>query len=195
MRKLLVVGALGLLALLALLLHETRAQVDAAPAPRSNPAAHEPAPAVQPVAQFAHVAAPAATGEGSDKVNVNSDDFFDRFVERQPKAVSRAAMTCYRGGLHRRTMDQWITISFVGHVKNGEVTYSDVRAKKSTLDDNELETCMLAAVAKVHWHDDSLPDVDSYGDETTLNPERGGKKYLHDSTDDDAPAAPADTPR
>jgi hypothetical protein len=92
-------------------------------------------------------------------------------------------------------MDQWITISFVGHIKNGEVTFSNVRAKESRLDDKELEDCMLAAVTKAHWHDDSLPDVEQYPDETTLNPERGGKKYLHDSRDDNATPAPPDTPR
>jgi hypothetical protein len=191
MRKLLVVSALGVLALLALLLHEIRAPVDAAPAARSpapSAVASPPAPIARAPAKIEPVAAP----EGDDKVNPNSDDFFDRFVERQPKVASRAAMSCYRGG---RTMNQWIRFSFVGHIKNGEVTFSDVKTKESRLDDKQLEDCMLAAVANTHWHDDTLPDVDRYEDETTLNPERGGKKYLHDSRNDDATPAPADTPR
>jgi hypothetical protein len=191
MRKLLVVGALAVVALLVLVLYEIHAQVNAAPVaalPTSATVASRAAPiAHAPVAK-------AATAPDGDKVNANSDEFFDRFVERQPKVASRAAMTCYRRDTHRRTMDQWLRFSFVGHIKNGEVTFSDVKAKESRLDDKELEDCMLAAVAKAHWHDDSLPDVDHYEDEATLNPERGGKKYMHDN-DDDATPAPSDTPR
>jgi len=193
MRKLLVVGALAVLALLLLTLHELRAPV-AAPAPTTPPvSAAAPSPAA-PARSLGQPAVAATTGSDG-KVNPNSDDFFDRFIERQPRVTSRAAMSCYRGGLHRRTMDQWIRYSFVGHIKNGEVTFSDVKVKESRLDDKELESCMLAAVAAAHWHDDSLPDVDRYEDEATLNPERGGQKYLHDSKDDDATPAPDDTPR
>jgi hypothetical protein len=192
MRKLLVVGALAVIALLVLVLYEIHAQVDAAPV-AASPASASASAASRP-APIAPVAKVATTPDGDNRVNANSDDFLDRFVDRQPKVASRAAMTCYRGGSHRRTMDQWIRFSFVGHIKNGEVTFSDVKTKESRLDDKELEDCMLAAVAKAHWHDDSLPDVDHYDDETTLNPERGGKKYLHDN-DDDATPAPTNTPR
>jgi hypothetical protein len=192
MRKLLVTGALAVVALLVFVLYEIHAQVNAAPVvtpPAAASVASRPAPiAHAPVAKV--VTAP----DVDNKVNANSDEFFDRFVERQPKVASRAAMTCYRRDTHRRTMDQWIRFSFVGHIKNGEVTFSDVKAKESRLDDKELEDCMLAAVTKAHWHDDSLPDVDHYDDEATLNPERGGKKYMHDN-DDDATPAPSDTPR
>jgi hypothetical protein len=193
-RKLLGVGALAVLALLLVVLYEIHARVDASPVV-SAPAA--------PTSSSVHqttVAPPlkakqlATVPDGDAKVNVNSDEFFDRFVERQPRMASSAAMSCYRGGSHRRTMDQWIRFSFVGHIKNGEITFSDVKTKESRLDDKELEDCMLAAVAAAHWHDDTLPDVDRYDDETTLNPERGGKKYLH-ANDDDATPAPTDTPR
>jgi hypothetical protein len=192
MRKLLVAGALAVIALLVLVLYEIHAQVNAAPvatSPAPAAVASRPAPITH-----APVAKVATAPDGDNKVNANSDEFFDRFVERQPKVASRAAMTCYRRDTHRRTMDQWIRFSFVAHIKNGEVTFSDVKAKESRLDDKELEDCMLAAVAKAHWHDDSLPDVDHYDDEATLNPERGGKKYMHDN-DDDATPAPTDTPR
>jgi hypothetical protein len=191
MRKLLAVSALVIIVLLGVLLHEIRAPVDAAPTARPRtPAAPPSQPA--PVARAPVHLAPVAAPDGDDKVNANSDEFFDRFVERQPKVASRAAMSCYRGG---RTMNQWIRFSFVAHIKNGEVTFSDVKTKESRLDDKALEDCMLAAVATTHWHDDTLPDVDRYEDETTLNPERGGKKYLHDSRNDDATPAPAGTPR
>jgi hypothetical protein len=191
-QKLLVTGALAVIALLVFVLYEIHAQVNAAPV-ATTPAAASVASRPAPIAR-APVAKVATTADGDNKVNANSDEFFDRFVERQPKVASRAAMTCYRRDTHRRTMDQWIRFSFVGHIKNGEVTFSNVKAKESRLGDQELEDCMLAAVAKAHWHDDSLPDVDHYDDEATLNPERGGKKYMHDN-DDDATPAPSDTPR
>lgn len=194
MRKLLAVGAFAVIALLVFMLHEIRSQVDAAPiAPAPTPApviAPPPPQARTPI----KVAAPVPESGSDDKVNPNSDEFLDRFIDRQPRMASQAAMSCYHGGLHRRTMDQWIRFSFVGHIKHGEVTFSDVKTQESRLDDKELEDCMLAAVANAHWHDDSLPDTDSYPDQTTLNPERGGKKYLH-AADDDAPEAPANTPR
>jgi hypothetical protein len=190
MPKLLVAGALAVIVLLGFVLYEIHAQAPAVAviaSPVAGSVASRPAPITHAVAKVV------ATPDGDNRVNANSDEFFDRFVERQPKVASRAAMTCYRGGVHRRTMDQWIRFSFVGHIKNGEVTFSDVKTKESRLDDKELEDCMLAAVATTHWHDDSLPDVDHYEDETTLNPERGGKKYLHDN-DDDATPAPTNTP-
>jgi len=193
MRKLLVVGAVAVIVLLVVVFYGIHAEVAAAPVART-PA---PAPVASRAAPITHApveVAKVTTVDGDGKVNANSDEFFDRFVERQPKVASRAAMSCYRGATHRRTMDQWIRFSFVGHIKNGEVTFSDVKAKESRLDDKELEDCMLAAVAKAHWHDDSLPDVDHYDDETTLNPERGGKKYMHEN-DDDATPAPTNTPR
>ncbi|HEX4456049.1 MAG TPA: hypothetical protein VH143_34550 [Kofleriaceae bacterium] len=193
MRKLLVVGALAIIALLVFMLHEIRSQVDAAPIappPSPVPTIAPPPPARPPI----KIAAPAPEPGSDAKVNANSDEFLDRFIDRQPRMASRAAMSCYHGGLHRRTMNQWIRFSFVGHIRNGEVTFSDVKTQESRLDDKELEDCMLAAVANAHWHDDSLPDTESYPDQTTLNPERGGKKYLHDS-DDDATPAPPDTPR
>ena len=183
MQKLLVAGGLGVVVVLVLLWHETRARYEppptaarAAPAPIEGTAlvANVPAPVAPAVATVVPAAA-AAPDDG--KLSPNSDEFFDRFIERQPKVVSREAMSCYRG--HHLGMDQWLRFSFVGHVKHGEVTFSDVQTKESRLDDPALESCMLRAVADAHFHDDSLPDVDSYPDETTLNPERGGKKYLH----------------
>jgi hypothetical protein len=194
MKRLLAIGAVAVFAMLLFLLHALHAPVDAAPAATAStaPAPMKTAVAIAPTSVLS-TPPPAPAAEDDGKVNVNSDDFFDRYVERQPKVVSRAAMSCYRGGLDRRTMDQYITIAFVGHIKDGEATFTDVKAKDSHLDDKTLEDCMIASVAQAHFHDDSLPDVAEYADTTTLTPERGGKKYMRH--DDDGPAAPADTPR
>jgi hypothetical protein len=194
MRKLLLVGTIGLIAVLVLLWREMHAPVDAAPAPQqiATAAAAAPTQAAQAAQALAKVAE-AAKVSSDGKVNPNSDDFFYNFVEKGPKVASRAAMSCYAGGLHRRAHDQWITFSFVEHIKDGEVTINKVTVDNSTLNDKELEDCMVAAVGKAHWHDDSLPDTDKYEDSATLNPERGGKKYM--PSDHEGPLAPPDTPR
>jgi hypothetical protein len=200
MKKLLVIGALALVALLVLIwreLHETIevpiVAAHAKPAPVDKPGPIEPVPTpdvAPPPPADALVVPPAVGSDG--KVNPNSDQFFDRFVEHQPKVVSRAAMTCYR--THSLGMDQWIRFSYVGHIRNGEVTFSDVRTKESRLNDAALESCMLNEIGRAHFHDDTLPDVEAYPDEAVLNPERGGKKYQH-GNDDDSPMAPPGTPR
>src|ERR1700734_3784513 len=98
MRKLLVVGALAVIALLVLMLHEIRAQVDAAPvaAKPSPPPIVAPAPA--PVQPPVKLVAPAPQPVDDGKVNPNSDEFLDRFIDKQPRMASRAAMSCYHGG-------------------------------------------------------------------------------------------------
>jgi hypothetical protein len=195
MRKLLVVGAVAIIALLVLMWHEMHGQVDAAPAvaPRAaNPTPSAPTAQTQ-AAQALAKAAEAAATPPDGKVSVNSDDFFNHFIERGPRVVSREAMSCYHGGLNRRGADDSLTISFVESIKDGEVTVIEAKAEKSRLGDKALEDCMLAAVRKAHWHDDSLPDVDRYEDSTTLTPERGGKKYIQ--SDHEGPLAPPNTPR
>ena len=196
MRKLLALGALGVIALIVLIWHEMHASVDAAPveAPQQQPAA-APAPVATQTTQAARALAQVAqatraTPDG--KVNPNSDDFFYSFVEKGPKVASRAAMSCYAGGLHRKAQNQWITFSFVETIKNGEVTINKVTVDSTNFNDKELEDCMIAAVGKAHWHDDSLPDTDKYEDSVTLNPERAGKKYL--PSDHEGPLAPPNTP-
>lgn len=187
MKKTLLIGTFGLFAMLVVLWIETRADSDepARPAPTARAAripqqptrvegeAPRRAAAAKPAEPVAALA-PSADG----KVNPNSDEFFDRYVERQPKMVSRAMMSCYAGH-EKLSMDAWIKVTYVGHIKDGEMTFTNVVAKESRLGDPALEACMLEAVRKAHYHDDSLPDTESYPDQVVLNPERGGKKYMH----------------
>ena len=192
MKKLLVIGALGLIALLVVIWWQLHATVEAAPAV----AARAPQVATRmmalPVVPRAVAPAVAPAPPAPGKLDPGSDEFFNMFTERVPVFTSKAAMSCYHRGLRRRTMDQSITLTFVDHIKDGEVTVSDVKVKRSTLGDMQLEACMIDAVAHTHWHDDTLPDV-TQDDEVAITPERGGKKYMDD--DYVGPEAPPNTPR
>ena len=196
--KWLAVGTAGLLVLLAVLWYEMQeTPAVAAPAVAAAAAPEPQAAARAPTKAYRAIAAIAAAEEQkqSGKVDPASDQFFYRFTEQVPAVVSSAMMQkCYHGGLHRRSRDQLITLDFIDHIKNGEVTVSDVKVKESSLDDPEMEACMVDAVAHSHWHDDSLPDIQQQ-DEVTLTPERGGKKYMKEDIDYVGPAAPPNTPR
>jgi hypothetical protein len=194
--KLLSIGALGVVALLILLWYQMQAgpataapnpgKPAAAPAARAAPA---PSPALQAIA-----AVPSSQEESKDgKVAVASDEFMRRFTDSAPRRVSGPAMrACYHGGLSRKGHDQLITVDFKETIKDGEITMSNVHAKESTLNDPEMESCMLNAIAHVHWHDDALPDY-SQDDEVTITPERVNKKY--NPRDYLGPEAPPNTPR
>ncbi|MDB4957784.1 MAG: hypothetical protein JWO36_5353 [Myxococcales bacterium] len=156
-------------------------------------ATHDVAPAQASTKVVPIAAAVAMTAQTAGKIDPASDAFFNQFTDKVPSIVTgNAIRKCYQGGLHRRDRDQFLTLEFVDHIKNGEVTVSDVKIKKSELNDPTLEACMIAAVAASHWHDDSLPDI-SQADEVTINPERIVKKYVDDSYEG-APAPP-NTPR
>ena len=193
MGKWLAAGGVVLLALVLLLWYQMQATgAVAAPSPKPAPAAIEPT-AAHP-APLAHaVAAVTAANAQAGKIDVASDAFFNQFTDKLPSIVTgNAIRKCYKGGLSRRDRDQFVTLEFIDHIKHGEVTISDVRIKKSELNDPALESCMIAAVGASHWHDDSLPDA-SQPDEVTINPERIVKKYVDDSYEG-APA-PDNTPR
>jgi hypothetical protein len=197
--KWLAVGALGLVVLVALLLHEMNAPaatvvVKAAP----PPVAVTPPPAPSPAAKaLAKVAAATAPEPKSDRIDPGSDEFIRQFTDVVPVVISRKMMReCYKGGLHTRDRDQSITINFVEHIQHGDVTFDHVQVDKSqsNLGDDELQACFLAQFSKVHWHNDRFPDY--YGpDQITLNPERGGKKYLDEELNYVGAEAPPNTPR
>ena len=196
MRKWLALAAIAVVALVIALMRElSETDATAAPAPQIAAVA-APVPAVTvppPVARAVEKAV--ASEQKPKKIDMASDEFQNRLLEQVPAVVGSAAMRCYHGGLHRRSRDQLITIEFKEKVTNGEVTMSDVHAKESSLDDPELERCMLDKVAKAHWHDDELPDTPPIDDEVTITPERGGKKYTDENRNYVGAAAPANTPR
>src|SRR5690348_5068460 len=103
--KWIAVGALGLVVLIALLLHEkiapaATAVAKAAPAPVAAPPAPAPTPAAKALAKVAAATAPAPQ---SDRIDPGTDEFIRHFTVVVPVVISRKMMrTCYKGGLDRR---------------------------------------------------------------------------------------------
>jgi hypothetical protein len=117
------------------------------------------------------------------KLDPASDTFYMRFDRRKGNEASAAAMrNCYGGGLARQERDAYINIEFDVKVKNGEVTYSNVKALETTITDKALQACMVKQVALAHFHDDELPDR-SETDRVTITPERVYHKYMNSHDD------------
>ncbi len=193
MRKLLVVGGAGLIALLVYLWSQLNTTSAATPPPPKAQVAERTRTAQQ---SFEHAAAKIAAieaAEQSGKYSPASDAFFQNFTEKTPNVVSGQAMrTCYHGGLSRQDRDASITFDYTSRIKDGEVTFTNVKVTKSTLTDKSLEACFAREVAAAHWHDDKLPDY-VMEDSVTMTPERIIKKYVPD--DYEGPEAPPNTPR
>jgi hypothetical protein len=186
MRKWLAVGTVALLALAVFLLFEIRSP-DAAPAPHKkltndNDGLAVPTAMTAPIKPA--VETPSAPAD-PNKVDVKSDRFAYLVEERAPNQVGRAAMKCYhpKNEASREHRHNKVVLGYKIRIKDGEVTFTDVKALESTLADKSLEACMLAEIAKTHWHNDKLPDYVE-DDQTTLRPEDGGRKY-RDIVDDD----------
>lgn len=199
--KWLAVGALGLVVLVALLLYqmhapEATAAVKTAAPPPAAEAAPETARAAATAKALAKVAAEVQPEQPSGKLSAASDEFDRVFSDAVPHVVMRAMMrNCYKGGLHTRDRNEALTVDFKEHIRHGDVTFTDVTVNQaqSNLDDDELQACFLAQFKTVKWHDDRLPDYDA-PDEFTINPERGGKKFLDEEINYVGADAPPNTP-
>ncbi len=108
------------------------------------------------------------------KLDPAGQEFFLRFDEMIAPRLTKEAASCYRGGKNR---DQKVKFSFVKHVKDGRVTITDVKMVTSTMNDPDLERCMLEKVANFNnWVDPEFPDVDGLEDEVLIRV-RALKKY------------------
>ncbi|MGE0871697.1 MAG: hypothetical protein AB7P03_24270 [Kofleriaceae bacterium] len=144
----------------------------AAAAPSVSAAADTPQPAV-----------------ATQKIAVESDDFFYKFQEMVPVRLSRQAATCYEGIAQRLHRNQKIVLGFKVSIKDGNVTMKDVTIKNNTLNNPGLENCFIQQVQRATWHDDALPDWEAE-DELVIRPERGLKKYMRENIEyvgDEAP--------
>ena len=196
MRKLLVVGGVALIGALVWLWLQLNATV-AAPAAAGTKAevAERTRAADRSFERAVTKVAAAQAAERSDKYSPASDAFFNNFVEQTPAAVTGPAMrTCYHGGLSRQDRDASITVDFTSRIKDGEVTFTNVKATKSTITDKALEACLLREIGAAHWHDDKLPDY-AMEDSVTITPERIAKKYPSGPDTYEGPLAPDNTPR
>ena len=179
MKKLLAIGSVGLLVLLALIWYQLHDPAEAAPAPVATV---QTAPVISPRAQDhglgQRAAKVAAASDKPQKVDPASDAFFYAFDDRAPRAPQVKAATCYTGGIHRVHRNAKLKLFADIVVKDGEVTYQNVKiSPESTISDKTLVDCMVREVGATHWHDDTLPDYTLPADEILIRPERGMKKY------------------
>ena len=182
MAKWLFAGGALVVALLILLLLQMQPSTPA-------PVTHKPAPPPTQVAMLdkpvpaAPAAEPAPEPEvPPGKLDPRSDEFFYKFDELMPKALTRNAAKCYEGRHGQLHRNQKLSLRFKTKIVNGEVSIHDVKIKESTLGDSALETCFIQEVQRSAWKDDELPDWEQ-DDELVLRPERGMKKYWKDNID------------
>ncbi len=188
MAKWLVGAGIAILVMLVLLWRQlddssaTAAPPPAKPVVTAAPPPTEPPPvAVVPV-----VAAPVAepVPEPTQKIDVQSDEFFYKFQEVVPAVLSRNAVKCYEGVTKRLHRNQNVVFKFKVKIKDGVVTIKDIAVERSTLGDGNsaLETCFLQEIARSTWTDAALPDWEA-DDQLTISPERGLKKYTRENMD------------
>jgi hypothetical protein len=191
MAKWLAAGGIALIAILVLLWLQmrpgdpppvARKAAPAAPAEVAMAAA-KPAAVKPAAAAVADPDEPAEPAPGKPaKLDPKSDEFFYKFDEVVPKALTRNAAVCYEGRHGQLHRNQKLSLRFKTRIVNGEVTVHDVTIKESTLSDPALETCFIQAVQRSSWKDDSLPDWEQ-DDELVIRPERGMKKFWKDNVD------------
>lgn len=186
MKKLLAIGTVALLGLLALIWYQLHEPAEAAPAPAAK--VEQVAQPVAPRAQdqgLAKVAQQVADVTGKPtKVDPASDAFFYAFDDRAPREPQVNAATCYTGGMNRVHRNAKLKLFADIVVKDGEVTYQNVKVSpETTITDKTLIDCMVKEVGLTHWHDDTLPDYTLPADEILIRPERGMKKYTQEDRD------------
>jgi hypothetical protein len=181
MRKLLATGTVVVLAMLALIWYQLNrpAEAVAAPPPKAEPLAVEPARAQG--SGLAQAAARVAEATGKpQKVDPASDAFFYKFDDLQPSMLTRNAASCYTGGLARVHRNAKVKLSFKDKIVNGDVFVTDVAIVESTIADKALVDCFVKEVTNTKWHDDTLPDW-TQDDELIIRPERGMKKFTKEN--------------
>jgi len=174
--KKLAVAAAAVLALLAVLLLQTRAPAAEAVSVPAWKATSAATTSEQRIAELRRIRAASAATVPAGKLDPRSDAFFYRFDEAVPPALTAAAAKCYTGGLQRVHRNAKVKLGYQITIENGVLAIADVRVLESTVNNEALEACFVAAVAKVSWRDDALPDWAQH-DELVIRPERGMKKF------------------
>jgi hypothetical protein len=182
MKKLLALGAVGVIALLGLIWYQLHAPAEAAPAPAPKVEAAPAAPTARAQGTgLQQAAAKVAEETGKpEKVDPASDAFFYKFDDLQPHLLDKAAATCYSGGINRVGRNAKLKLAFKDKIVNGDVMVADVRIVEDTIHNKELTDCFVREVQNTKWHDDTLPDW-TQDDELVIRPERGMKKYTKEN--------------
>lgn len=84
-----------------------------------------------------------------------SEEFSAQIDVGIPDRFRASLARCDRKGFDP---DAKISLTYMLHIANGEVSASNVQIDKSDLGDRELETCMVQAVQEARWEAKDLPD-------------------------------------
>ncbi len=161
MGKWLAAGSLALIAVLVLLWYQIHAPADAAPAtaaPVAQGSAAAPAPTAAREGAQKALAQVAQAEAGSDKMTLDSDEFFNTFQDVVVQIATKNAMTCYTGGLRSLDHDPMVRFNVKETIHEGVVSISDVKVAESTINDPELIACFQKEIEKTHWKNDRFPE-------------------------------------
>ena len=161
MAKWLAAGFVALIALVVLLWLQIHAPAEAAPvvaAPAPAPAAAPVAPPTEQAKLGSALAKVAAAEDKPKKYETDSDAFFFAYQDVVTQVASRNAMSCYHGGIKSLQRHAKVKFSVKDVIKDGEVTFANVKVAETDINDPELIACMAKEIEKTHWHDDHLPD-------------------------------------
>ncbi len=193
-RKWLAIGAIALVAVLAVLWHQLQAPSEtpvAAPVAKKSAAPVLVASAAPIPVEAAPEAAPVDPGK-PQKLDPQSDEFFYKHDEVVIPNVMKQAVKCWEGldatkrqKFHR---NQSMVINFKQKIVNGTVTMYDAKIDHSSWNDPALESCFFNAVLATSWHDDTLPDWDQE-DQIKISA-RTLKKYTQENINYVGPEAP-----
>ncbi len=167
MKKLLIAGALAIVALLVLIWYQLHTPVEiaaAAPAPAA-PAAAPAALAPAPSGLQKAVAKVAAAETKSDKMETDSDEFFFTFQDVVTQVITRNAVSkCYEGGIHSVDRHAKVKFTFRETIKDGKMAVADVKMVESTINDAPMIACFQREIEKsvmenARWPDYDQPDM------------------------------------
>ncbi len=166
MKKLLIAGALAIVALLVLIWYQLHAPVEVAAA---APVAAAPAPAAAPAAAPSGlqkaVAKVAQVEAKPDKMESDSDEFFYTFQDVVTQVVTRNAVSkCYQGGIHSVDRHAKVKFTFKETIKNGKMAVTDVKMVESTINDPPMIACFQheiesSVMENARWPDYEQPDM------------------------------------
>lgn len=166
MKKLLIAGALAIVALLVLIWYQLHAPVEiAAAAPVAAAPAPAQAPAPAPSGLQKAVAKVATAETKSDKMESDSDEFFFTFQDVVTQVITRNAVSkCYEGGIHSVDRHAKVKFTFKETIKDGKMAVSDVKMVESTINDPPMIACFQREIEKsvmdnARWPDYEQPDM------------------------------------
>ena len=178
MKKLLAIGAVALLALVALLWYQMHEPVDvaaAAPAAPAQAIAPTSAPAATGLQKA--VAKVAAAETKSDKMETDSDEFFYTFQDVVTQVVTRNAVSkCYVGGLHSVDRHAKVKFTFKETIRDGKMKVTDVKVAESTINDPQMIACMQKEIESSTMENGRWPDYEQ-PDMALIRPESNSHKF------------------